>query len=200
RSQPPHHRIGADTDRERKKRQYEEQPVRRMPVTARRPRLKPPAVGQAYRPSGAAPTVNPAAALAACLGRRQGRTHCGKRRAVRGEERDVGAQVGGEFLKRRLLLGLRRPSGRQRILRNGRGQFVTLVPWAVLAELVPEQACGKRKHGETREHGEIDANVELAHPALDQSCALAKTYPAPRPVMMRCGLLRSSSTTARTRH
>ena len=42
RSQPPHHRIGADTDRERKKRQYEEQPVRRMPVTARRPRLKPP--------------------------------------------------------------------------------------------------------------------------------------------------------------
>jgi len=68
RSQPPHHRVRADTDRERKQREHEEQSVRRVPVTARRARGQPPAVGQAYRPRRAAPAVDPAAALAACLG------------------------------------------------------------------------------------------------------------------------------------
>src|SRR5207247_10264364 len=111
------------------------------------------------------------AALAARLGGGQRRTHSGGRGAVRSEERDVGAQVGGELLERRLLLGLRRARGRQRILRKRRRHFVGLAPWAVLAERPPEQARGEREHGETREHGEIDADVEAAH----QSCTLAKT-------------------------
>ena len=138
-------------------------------MAARRARLKPPAVGQAYRPGGAAPAVDPAAALAARLGCGQRRTHRGERGAVRSEERDVGAQIGRELLERRLLLGPWRARGRQRVLRERRRHFVGLAPWAVVAERPPEQARGESERGETREHREIDAQVKAAH----QSCALA---------------------------
>src|SRR5712671_985708 len=101
--------------------------------------------------------------LAVCRRCGQRRTHRRERGAVRGEERDVGAQVGGKPLERRLLLGLRRARGRQRILRKRRRHFVGLAPWAVLAERAPEQARGEREHGEAREHREIDAQVKAAH-------------------------------------
>jgi len=110
-------------------------------------------------------------ALAVRRGCGQRRAHRGDRGAVRGEERDVGAQVGGKLFERRLLLGLWRAGGRQRILRNGGNHFVTLAQWAVLTELVPEQTRGEREHSETREHRKVDAQIKAAH----QSCALANT-------------------------
>src|SRR5439155_23416829 len=75
RGQPAHDRVGADSDREREQREREEKPVRHMRVTARRARLDPPAVGQAYRPSGATPAVISTVALA--VGRGHRLTHCG---------------------------------------------------------------------------------------------------------------------------
>src|SRR5439155_25583474 len=122
-------------------------------------------------------------------------THRGKRGAVRSEERDVDAQVGGKLLERRLLLGLRRARGRQGILRKRRRHFIGLAPWALFAERSPEQARGKSKRRETREHRKVDTQIKAAH----HSCALANTYPAPRTVTMRRGFFGSSSIAARMR-
>jgi hypothetical protein len=95
---------------------------------------------------------------------RRGLADGGERAAIGGEERDVGAEIGGQPFQRRLLLGGGGLRGREHVLReHGRGLEARA---ASVAEQAPSDGCRDGEDDQAREDGQIDTEGKPAH----QSC------------------------------